>query len=106
MGNELTRVWGNIKKRAGIGKSFRLYDASRHSFGSQLIDKGANLFRIRAFFAIDLTRQSTALRVRHLSSYGPCFPIVLNIGWSESHSHRLSDSPGWQREFQFLMGFV
>jgi len=42
----LRRVWDGIKKRAGIIKSFRLYDASRHSFGSQLIDKGANPYRV------------------------------------------------------------
>ena len=42
----LKRVWDNIKKKAGIVKSFRLYDASRHSFGSQLIDKGANPYKV------------------------------------------------------------
>ncbi len=42
----LRRIWGEIKKRAGIVKSFRLQDASRHSFGSQLIDKGANPYRV------------------------------------------------------------
>jgi len=42
----LKRVWDDIRKRAGIVKSFRLYDASRHSFGSQLIDKGANPYKV------------------------------------------------------------
>ena len=39
-------MWDGVKKRAGIVKSFRLYDASRHSFGSELIDKGANPYRV------------------------------------------------------------
>jgi integrase len=42
----LKRVWDDIRKRAGIVKSFRLYDISRHSFGSQLIDKDANPYKV------------------------------------------------------------
>jgi len=42
----LKRVWDNIKKKAGIVKSFRLYDATRHSFGSQLIDMGSSPYKV------------------------------------------------------------
>jgi integrase len=42
----LKRVWDNIKKKAGIVKSFRLYDASRHSFGSNLIDMGCSPYKV------------------------------------------------------------
>jgi integrase len=42
----LKRVWNEIKERAGIVKSFRLYDATRHSFGSQLIDKGSSPYKV------------------------------------------------------------
>ena len=42
----MKRVWDNIKKRAGIVKPIRLYDASRHSFGSNLIDKGCSPYKV------------------------------------------------------------
>lgn len=42
----LKRVWDNIKKKAGIVKSFRLYDATRHSFGSQLVDMGSSPYKV------------------------------------------------------------
>jgi integrase len=42
----LKRVWDSIKERAGIIKSFRLYDATRHSFGSQLIDMGSSPYKV------------------------------------------------------------
>ena len=42
----LKRVWDSIKERAGIIKSFRYYDATRHSFGSQLIDMGSSPYKV------------------------------------------------------------
>ena len=38
----MKRVWDAIKKRAGIVKPIKLCDASRHSFGSNLIDMGCS----------------------------------------------------------------
>jgi integrase len=42
----LRRVWNGIRKRAGINKSLRLYDATRHSFASQLVNSGSSLFKV------------------------------------------------------------
>jgi len=47
----LKRVWDNIKKKAGIVKSFRLYDATRHSFGSQLVDMGSSPYKVSTTLA-------------------------------------------------------
>jgi len=42
----MKRVWNDIKRRAGIVKPIRLYDASRHSFGSNLIDMGCSPYKV------------------------------------------------------------
>ncbi len=44
--NAIRRVWDNIRKKAGISKSLRLYDATRHSFASQLVNTGSTLFKV------------------------------------------------------------
>jgi site-specific recombinase XerD len=35
-----------VKVKAGISKDLRLYDASRHSFASQLVNAGVDLFQV------------------------------------------------------------
>lgn len=42
----LGRIWDNVRKKAGIPKSVRLYDFTRHSFGSQLINSGSSLLAV------------------------------------------------------------
>ena len=43
--NKLRRVWKQMKEKAGI-TGLRLYDATRHSFASQLVNRGVSLFVI------------------------------------------------------------
>lgn len=45
--SSLLRVWDNVRKRAKISRELRLYDASRHSVGSQLRNAGASLQDIK-----------------------------------------------------------
>lgn len=42
----LMRVWEQAKSKAGITKELRLYDATRHSFASQLINSGVSLISV------------------------------------------------------------
>lgn len=42
----LQRVWATARVEAGISKELRLYDASRHSFASQLADNDTSLLAI------------------------------------------------------------
>lgn len=42
--SSLTRLWQGVRKALCIGKELRLYDASRHSYASQLVNSGASLF--------------------------------------------------------------
>ena len=37
----LRRIWNDVRMKAGISKSLRLYDATRHSFASQLVNMGS-----------------------------------------------------------------
>lgn len=42
----LDRVWFKARKDAGLGNDLRLYDATRHSFASQLVNTGTSLFKV------------------------------------------------------------
>jgi integrase len=41
--NKLRRVWEAVRVSAGISRDLRLYDATRHSFASQLINSGTDI---------------------------------------------------------------
>jgi len=43
--NALRGIWDSIKKKTGI-RSLRLYDATRHSFASQLVNTGSTLYKV------------------------------------------------------------
>ncbi len=42
-------MWRVVRDKAGLDKSVRLYDASRHSFASQLINSGVPLYRVSRY---------------------------------------------------------
>lgn len=44
--NKLRRVWEAVRQSAGISRDLRLYDATRHSFASQLINSGSDISSI------------------------------------------------------------
>jgi integrase len=55
--NALRRIWDSIRKKTGI-KSLRLYDATRHSFASQLVNTGSTLFKVSKLLGHTTTRRS------------------------------------------------
>jgi integrase len=55
--NALRRIWDNIRKKTGI-KSLRLYDATRHSFASQLVNTGSTLFKVSKLLGHATTKTS------------------------------------------------
>jgi site-specific recombinase XerD len=42
----LDRIWGKIKEKAKIDKGIRLYDATRHSFASNLTNSGVSIYKV------------------------------------------------------------
>lgn len=44
--NTLRRVWEKVRIAANIGNELRLYDASRHSYASQLVNSGVSLYKV------------------------------------------------------------
>ena len=44
--SKLKRIWDTVREKAGIDKSLRLYDATRHSYASQLANSGTSIFKI------------------------------------------------------------
>lgn len=44
--DKLKRIWDKVKVLVGLPKNIRLYDATRHSFASQLINNGISLINV------------------------------------------------------------
>ncbi len=44
--NNLRNIWSKVRQKANISSSFRLYDATRHSFASQLVNSGSSIFKV------------------------------------------------------------
>lgn len=44
--DKLKRMWDKVKEKTGLPKGIRLYDATRHSFASQLINNGVSLISV------------------------------------------------------------
>ena len=44
--NTLQKVWDAVREKAGIDKSLRLYDATRHSFASNLVNSGSTIYMV------------------------------------------------------------
>jgi integrase len=44
--NTLQRIWNNVRETAGIDKGLRLYDATRHSFASNLVNSGSTIYKV------------------------------------------------------------
>jgi len=40
------RLWENVRKKAKLDSRIRLYDVTRHSFASQLVNSGSSIFKI------------------------------------------------------------
>jgi site-specific recombinase XerD len=44
--NTLQKEWNRVRTIMNIDKSLRLYDATRHSFASQLVNAGTSIFKV------------------------------------------------------------
>ena len=44
--NTLQKIWNNVRETAGIDKGLRLYDATRHSFASNLVNSGSTIYKV------------------------------------------------------------
>ncbi len=42
----LDRIWAEVRKKAKLDKSMRLYDATRHSFASNLVNSDSTLYKV------------------------------------------------------------
>ncbi len=56
--NKLRRIWDAVRKAANLGADLRLYDATRHSFASQLVNSGTSLFKVSKLLGHSSTRMT------------------------------------------------
>jgi integrase len=64
----LKKLWHRIREKAELGKNIRLYDATRHSFASNLINKGDSLYMVSQLLGHSDTR--TTEKYSHASILG------------------------------------
>ena len=65
----LRRIWNRVRKQAGISTELRLYDASRHSFASQLVNAGASIFLVSKLLSHSSTGMSEKYSHANLESF-------------------------------------
>ncbi len=44
--NSLRIIWATVRKSTGLDNSVRLYDATRHSFASNLVNSGSSIYKV------------------------------------------------------------
>jgi len=52
----LQRIWDNVRKKINLDKSFRLYDATRHSLASNLVNQNVPISKISRLLGHTNTR--------------------------------------------------
>lgn len=52
------KLWDKVRKAAGVEEGLRLYDASRHSFASQLVNSGVSLFTVSKLLGHSTTKMT------------------------------------------------
>jgi len=65
----LKRIWQTVRTKAGISNSLRLYDATRHSFASQLVNKNVSLYTVSKLLGhstINTTERYSHSNIEHL----------------------------------------
>lgn len=55
---KLQMIWDEVQAKAGIDKSLRLYDATRHSYASQLANAGTSIFKISRLLGHSSTKMT------------------------------------------------
>lgn len=69
--SKLKRIWDTVREKAGIDKSLRLYDATRHSYASQLANSGTSIFKISRLLghsSIKMTEKYTHENIESLKT--------------------------------------
>lgn len=54
----IQRLWDSVRTKAGISKELRLYDASRHSFASQLCNSDISLLSVSRLLGHSSTKMT------------------------------------------------
>jgi integrase len=56
--NKIGRIWRGVRKTANLDGSLRLYDFTRHSFASNLINSGTSLFKVSRLLGHSSTKMT------------------------------------------------
>ena len=56
--NKLKRIWNSVRTIAHLDNSLRLYDFTRHSFASNLINSGTSLFKVSKLLGHSSTKMT------------------------------------------------
>jgi integrase len=69
--NTLSNEWNRIRTALGLDKSLRLYDATRDSFASQLINSGTSIYKVSKLLghsSVKMTEKYTHSSVEYLKA--------------------------------------
>ncbi len=64
----LDRVWFSARQKTGITENLRLYDATRHSFASQLVNSGTSLFKASRLLGHSSIKMTEKYAYQHIEN--------------------------------------
>ncbi len=64
--NAIFRLWNTIREAAGIEGDLRLYDASRHSLASQLVNSGTSIYIVSKMLGHSSTKMTEKYAHHHI----------------------------------------
>ena len=64
----LVRIWRDVRRKANIDPNLRLYDATRHSFASQLVNSGTSLFKVSKLLGHSSTKMTEKYAHQNIES--------------------------------------
>ena len=56
--NKTRRIWDTVREAAGLPKALRLYDVTRHSFASNLVNSGTSLYLVSRLLGHSTTKMT------------------------------------------------
>jgi len=66
--NTLRIIWSKVREKAGVDKGLRLYDATRHSVASNLVNQGVSLSKISKILGHSTVKMSEKYAHVHVES--------------------------------------
>lgn len=86
--NSLRRLWDDLREKIGLDSTIRLYDATRHSYATQLANSGITLINVAKLLGYSSTKMAEKYYIH--TDVGRLKADITNISLKEKNVTKLS----------------